>query len=236
MYARASGSRQNRGWFASVQMTTSFTFGAARSNPTRYAQYCTRCRRVRGGTEGRPAPTSTTTRVSVEAAATFASSPASENDGRVRPGRHGNVTRTAPSPMSCTGARNSADACHFRPSSSTPTSRPGPARATGARVHASTTMRASRRKEPAISTALSKNQAAVGDRAAHADPVVDADRRRVLGPHEEADGRRAREQEAAEVPQAPLRVALVSGRRIDPDLLELHRTRRPRRPPRGARR
>src|SRR5205085_6767801 len=81
--------------------------------------------------------------------------------------------------------------------------------------------------KPASSTALSENQAAVGDRAPHADPVVDPDRRRVLGPHEEADGGHAREEEAAEVAQAALRVALVPGHRVDPDLLELHRPRRP---------
>ena len=46
---------------------------------------------------------------------------------------------------------------------------------------------------------------AIGDRAAHADRLVDADRRRVLGPHEQADRGTCVEQPTAEVAHAALR-------------------------------
>src|SRR6185436_795548 len=74
---------------------------------------------------------------------------------------------------------------------------------------------------------LDENEAAVGDRVPHADVLVHPDRRRVLGPHEEADGRHALEQQAAEVAHAALRVAAAADRRVDPHLLELHRGGRP---------
>src|SRR5215211_7211599 len=70
---------------------------------------------------------------------------------------------------------------------------------------------------------LLEDQGAVGADAPHADRVVERDRRRVLGPYEETDGRSAREQESAEVGKAALPVAVPPQGRVDPDLLQLHR-------------
>jgi hypothetical protein len=62
----------------------------------------------------------------------------------------------------------------------------------------------------------------------HPDRLVEPDRGAVLSPHEEADGGRPPEQQAAEVAQPARAVPLPSRRRIDPHLLELHRRGRPR--------
>src|SRR6266536_4057719 len=74
-----------------------------------------------------------------------------------------------------------------------------------------------------------EDQAAVGAVALHPDRLVDADRRRVLRPDEETDGRHLFEQEPAEVAHTALCIALVARRRIDPDLLNLRGRRCPRR-------
>src|SRR3954468_18627602 len=63
----------------------------------------------------------------------------------------------------------------------------------------------------------------------HPDVLVDADRRRVLGADEQADGRHSLEQEAAEVAHSPLGITAAADDRIDPDLLQLHGRGRPRR-------
>src|SRR5436305_6773545 len=73
----------------------------------------------------------------------------------------------------------------------------------------------------------SEDQRAVRDRPPHADRLVDADRRRVLGTHEQADDRQALEQQPAEIAHAALGVATVAHSRVDPDLLELDCVRRP---------
>ena len=77
-----------------------------------------------------------------------------------------------------------------------------------------------------------RDEAAVGDRAAHADRLVDANRRRVLGADEQAHARHLREQPAAEVAHAALREALPRATGVDPDLLELDGMRASRPTPR----
>ena len=73
-----------------------------------------------------------------------------------------------------------------------------------------------------------EQQRAVRDRPVHADRLVDADRRLVLAADEQADGRHALQQEAAEVAHATLPVPVAARARVDPDLLHLDRARRPR--------
>src|SRR5437763_3639243 len=72
-----------------------------------------------------------------------------------------------------------------------------------------------------------EDERAVVEGVTHADRLVDADRARVLGAHEQADGRHAIEEEPAEVAEAAPAVAAVARRRLDPDLLQLYRRRRP---------
>src|SRR5262245_33225338 len=82
---------------------------------------------------------------------------------------------------------------------------------------------------PRIVPQSSENERPVGQLAGHPDRVVEAQRGRVLRPHEEADGRDVVEQQAAQVAESPARVTASPRLGIDPDLLELHRRRRPRR-------
>src|SRR5205807_1781567 len=65
--------------------------------------------------------------------------------------------------------------------------------------------------------------------AGHADRVVEAQGRVVLGPDEETHGRDLLEQPAAEVAQRTAREATPAGLRVDPHLLQLHRRGGPRR-------
>src|SRR5262245_14292144 len=83
--------------------------------------------------------------------------------------------------------------------------------------HAITRSRRALRRSP-----LLEDERAVHARAAHPDGVVEGDGRRVLGPHEEADGRCPRKEKATEVGEAALSKALAADGRVDPDLLELH--------------
>src|SRR5580765_6589326 len=83
------------------------------------------------------------------------------------------------------------------------------------------------RSSPKWALFLDKDEAAIRDRVAHADVLVDADRRRVLGADEQADRRHALQEQAAEVAHSPLGVTKASHARVDPDLLELHGRRRP---------
>ena len=57
---------------------------------------------------------------------------------------------------------------------------------------------------------LLEDERAVRADPAHADRVVEGDRWRVLGAHEEANGRSAREQKAAQVGEAAFPIALAS--------------------------
>src|SRR5439155_9301488 len=75
----------------------------------------------------------------------------------------------------------------------------------------------------------SENERAIRDRPPHADPLVEGDRRAVLRAHKEAYRGDLREQQPTEVAQRALGVSAVTHARIDPDLLELHGGRRPRR-------
>src|SRR5262245_1450448 len=72
-----------------------------------------------------------------------------------------------------------------------------------------------------------EEHAAVGTRPAHADLLVEAERRRVVGAHEEADRGCALEQKPAEIAEPAGCIALTPGLGVDPDLLELDRARRP---------
>ena len=82
-------------------------------------------------------------------------------------------------------------------------------------------------RPPCRSRRRSEDQGAVRDRAPHPDRLVDADRRLVLRPDEQADPRNTLEQPPAQVAHRPSRVSTVSRRRVDPDLLKLDRLRRP---------
>src|SRR5262245_41477999 len=79
------------------------------------------------------------------------------------------------------------------------------------------------RREPR----LLEDEAPVRDRPAHADPLVDAHRRLVVGAHEETDSRDGVEQAPAEVTHAALGVPSPASGRVDPDLLELDDLWRP---------
>src|SRR5205809_1607459 len=78
------------------------------------------------------------------------------------------------------------------------------------------------------SLSTSEDQRPVRAPPLHADGLVDADRRGVLGPHEQADDRHTPQQHPDQVAHRPLRIAVISDRRVDPDLLELHCGGRPR--------
>src|SRR4029079_14819101 len=99
------------------------------------------------------------------------------------------------------------------------------------KMHGSSTARASaaitRSGVATWRSSLLEDERAVGADAAHADRLVESDRRRVSGAHEEADGRGAREQEAAEIGEAALPVGLAPHRGVDPDLLQLDGPVRP---------
>ncbi len=77
-----------------------------------------------------------------------------------------------------------------------------------------------------IAQRLEEERAVPAD-LAHADRLVQPDRRQVLGADEEGDGRRHREQQPAEVAHPPRPVALAAGGRVDPHLLHLDDLRRP---------
>src|SRR5207248_9655963 len=68
-------------------------------------------------------------------------------------------------------------------------------------------------------TPLLEDQRSIRDRPTHPDPLINANRRRVLRPHEQADRRHLREQPATQIPHRPLRITAVAQLRIDPHLL-----------------
>src|SRR4029453_13969096 len=74
-----------------------------------------------------------------------------------------------------------------------------------------------------------EDERAIGADTAHPDRVVERDRGCVLGANEEGERGGPREQEAAEIGEPALPVAIAAHGRVDPHLLELHGAVGPRR-------
>src|SRR5947199_7145496 len=78
-----------------------------------------------------------------------------------------------------------------------------------------------------IARRISEEDRPVAADAVHPDRLVEADGREIVGSDEERHHRSGLEQEPAEVAHPAVAVALPAHLGVDPDLLDLHRLRRP---------